>query len=57
MYRELTKLREHRWRRTLTQDELEKLAGDQPADDCSARARLPKSTSPDCGQADQSPEG
>jgi DNA-binding XRE family transcriptional regulator len=27
MYRELTRLREHRWRRTLTQDELEKLAG------------------------------
>jgi transcriptional regulator with XRE-family HTH domain len=27
MYRELTRLREHRRRRTLTQDELEKLAG------------------------------
>jgi transcriptional regulator with XRE-family HTH domain len=27
MYRELTKLREHRWRRTLTQEELEKLSG------------------------------
>jgi transcriptional regulator with XRE-family HTH domain len=27
MFRELTKLREHRWRRTLTQEELEKLSG------------------------------
>jgi transcriptional regulator with XRE-family HTH domain len=27
MYRELTRLREHRQRRTLTQDELEKLSG------------------------------
>src|ERR687898_787405 len=31
--------------------------GGQQADDCGARARLPKSTSSDRGQAGQSPEG